>query len=440
MTERALRMDRREFLKSALTLAALAPLAKLHAKAGADGDKSSDVAKGKQVTRRRYRNTGLTVPLLGFGMMRMPRIDPAKPDIDYAKAEKQIARAMEAGVNYFDTAYFYHGGLSERCAGDLLSKYPRDSYYLVSKMPVRALKKEADVERIWNEQLARCKTDYFDFYLVHNLNKDRWNDTIRFHVYEFLKKKQAEGKIRKLGFSFHDEPEVLETIAKAHPWDFAQIQLNYLDWTLYRSKEQYEILTKLGIPVTIMEPLRGGALATLNPEASAILKQARPDVSVASWAFRYAASLPNVMVVLSGMTLIEHLEDNIRTFTDFKPLTDEERQVIDKALAAYRKSGAVPCTACRYCTPCPVGVDIPRIFGLYNHYKTTGNFQHFRLVYDKMAADEKASACVGCGACLKKCPQKINIPAELKKIEADIRSRKGRRASLFPTPDDMELC
>ena len=140
------------------------------------------------------------------------------------------------------------------------------------------------------------------------------------------------------------------------------------------------------------------------------------------------------------MTLIEHLEDNIKTFTDFKPLTDEERRVIDKALAAYRKSGAVPCTACRYCTPCPVGVDIPRIFGLYNHYKTTGNFQHFRLVYDKMAADEKASACVGCGACLKKCPQKINIPAELKKIEADIRSRKGRRASLFPTPDDMELC
>ncbi len=432
-------MNRRDFLKSALTVAALAPITRLAAKAGVDGDKSSDSAKGKQVTRRRYKNTALTVPLLGFGMMRLPRINPEKPDIDYATAEKQIARAMEAGVNYFDTAYFYHDGLSEKCAGDLLSKYPRDSYYLVSKMPVRVLKKEANVERIWNEQLAKCKTEYFDFYLVHNLNKDRWNDTIRFHVYEFLKKKQEEGKIRKLGFSFHDEPEVLETIAKAHPWDFAQIQLNYLDWTLYRSKEQYEILTKLDIPVTIMEPLRGGALATLNAEGTAILKQAEPSASVASWALRYAASLPNVLCVLSGMTLTEHLEDNIKTFTDFKPLSDAERKTVDEALAAYRKSGAIPCTACRYCTPCPVGVDIPRIFGLYNHYKTTGNFFHFQLIYGKMTEDEKASACVHCGACLKKCPQKIDIPAELKKIEADIQSRTGKKTAMFWTPNDTEL-
>ena len=422
-------MDRREFLKGALTAAALAPVAELAAKAGADGNKSSDLAKGKQVTRRRYKNTGLTVPLLGFGMMRLPRLDPEKPDIDYATAEKQIRRALEAGVNYFDTAYFYHAGLSEKCAGDLLTKFPRDSYYLTSKMPVRALKKQSDVERIWNEQLKKCKTEYFDFYLVHNLNKDRWNTTIRFKVYEFLLQKKKEGKIRKLGFSFHDEPEVLETIAKAHPWDFAQIQLNYLDWTIYRSKEQYEILTKYGIPVVIMEPLRGGALARLNAEATGILKKADPKASAASWAFRYAASLPNVMCVLSGMTLMEHLEDNIKTFTDFKPLTDEERKVIDRALAAYRKSGAIPCTECRYCMPCPVGVQIPRIFGLYNQYKITGNYGHFRMVYDKMPEDEQASACVSCGACLKKCPQKINIPEQMKKITADLKS--GPRQALF---------
>ena len=426
-------MNRREFLKHALTVAAFAPMTSLVAKEGLDGDKSSE-GKGRQITRRRYKNTALTVPLLGFGMMRLPRLSPDKPDIDYATTEKQIAMAMEVGLNYFDTAYFYHDGLSEKCAGDLLSRYPRDRYYLVSKMPVRALKKEADVERIWNEQLARCKTEYFDFYLVHNLNRERWADTGKFHVYEFLKRKQKEGKIRKLGFSFHDEPEVLKVIAEAHPWDFGQIQLNYLDWTIYRSREQYEILTKLGIPVIVMEPLRGGALATLNPEATAVFKKADPAVSTASWALRYAASLPNVLCVLSCMTLTEHLEDNIRTFTDFQPLTDAERKTIEAALAAYRKSGAIACTECRYCTPCPAGVNIPRVFGLYNQAKTTGNTGHFRLVYDKMSPDEKASACVDCGACLKKCPQHIPIPEILKKIASEMEAPQ-KKIAVHPVPD-----
>ena len=429
-------MNRRDFLKGSLAAAVLAPLAELAAKAGADGDKSSDLARGEQVVRRRYKNTGLTVPLLGFGMMRLPRINPEKPDIDYATAEKQIRRALEAGVNYFDTAYFYHGGLSEKCAGDLLSKFPRDSYYLTSKMPVRSVRSEADVKRIFEEQLKKCRTEYFDFYLVHNLNQDRWKTTIRCKVYEYLLEQKKKGRIRKLGFSFHDEPEVLETIARARPWDFAQIQLNYLDWTLYRSKEQYEILTGYGIPVIVMEPLRGGALAGLNQEAVSILKKADPKASVASWAFRYAASLPNVICVLSGMTLTEHLEDNIKTFTRFKPLAAAERKVISQALAAYRKSGAIPCTECRYCMPCPVGVQIPRIFGLYNHYKLTGNYGHFRLVYDKMPEDEQASACISCGACLKKCPQKIRIPEEMKKIADEL--KKDRRHALFRSPEHCE--
>ena len=422
-------MNRRDFLKSALTLAALAPLTRLAAKAGADGDKSSDFAKGKQVTRRRYKNTDLTLPMLGFGMMRLPRRKKQGPEIDLAEAERMFRRALEAGVNYFDTAYFYHNGLSEKCVGSVLSKIPRDSFYLADKMPVRALRKGSDVERIWQEQLAKCKVDYFDFYLLHNLNRDRWKDVKKFRVYEFLKERQKEGKIRKLGFSFHDEPEVLETIAAAHEWDFAQIQLNYLDWTLYRSKEQYEILTKRGIPVVVMEPLRGGALASLNDEANQVFKAANPDVSTASWAFRFAGSLPNVICVLSGMTKMEHLEDNIKTFTDFRALDDHERAVIESALAAYRKTGAIPCTACRYCTPCPVGVAIPRIFGLYNHAKVTGNYMQFRMIYDKMPEDERASACVRCGACLKKCPQKINIPEELAKIDAELKrgSRRRRR-------------
>ena len=420
-------MNRRDFLKTTLTLAALAPLTRLAAKSGADGDKSSDFAKGKQVTRRRYKNTNLTLPLLGFGMMRLPRLKAQGAEIDLAEAERMFRRALEAGVNYFDTAYFYHNGLSEKCVGSVLSKIPRDSFYLADKMPVRALRKEADVKRIWEEQLAKCKVDYFDFYLLHNLNRDRWEDVKKFHVYEFLKERQKEGKIRKLGFSFHDEPEVLKTIADAHDWDFAQIQLNYLDWTLYRSKEQYEILTERSIPVVVMEPLRGGALASLNAEANKVFKAADPNVSPASWAFRFAGSLPNVICVLSGMTKMEHLEDNIKTFTDFKALDDRERAVIENALAAYRKTGAIPCTACRYCTPCPVGVAIPRIFGLYNHYKVTGNHMQFRMIYDKLSEDERASACIQCGACLKKCPQKINIPEELAKIDAELQRRPGRR-------------
>lgn len=431
-------MNRRDFLKGTLTAAALAPIAKLAAKAGADGNKTSDLAKGAQVTRRRYRNTGMTLPLLGFGMMRMPRLNPGKPDIDYATAEKQIARALEAGVNYFDTAYFYHDGLSEKCAGDLLTKFPRDSYYLASKMPVRALRKESDVERIWNEQLAKCKTEYFDFYLIHNLNQARWKDTIRFHVYEFLKQKQKEGKIRKLGFSFHDRPDVLETIAKAHPWDFAQIQLNYLDWVFYRSKEQYEILVKYNIPAIIMEPLKGGALARLNPEAAAILKQADPNASVASWAFRYAGSLPNVICILSGMTLTEHLEDNIKTFTDFKPLTEQEYAVIAKALGVFRKKTTIPCTDCRYCMPCPVGVNIPRNFNIYNQFKITGIRRRFQMEYSSLTEDEQASACVSCKVCLKKCPQKINIPEEMKKIAREAARFKQRQNAGIWSPDATE--
>ena len=439
-------MNRREFLKGTLSVAALAPLAKLSAKAGADGNKSSDLAKGPQVTRRRYRDTAMTLPMLGFGMMRLPTLGPGNSRIDYATVEKQIARALEAGVNYFDTAYFYHGGASETCVGDVLSKFPRDSYYLASKMPVRMVRSEADVKRIFEEQLKKCKTPYFDFYLLHNLNQGRWKDAIQFKVYEYLLEQKKQGRIRKLGFSFHDKPEVLETIAKAHPWDFAQIQLNYLDWTMYRSKEQYEILVKYNIPAVIMEPLKGGALARLNPETEEVFRKADPKASVASWAFRYVGSLPNVLCILSGMTLMEHLEDNIRTFTDFKPLTDPERAVITQALAAYRKTKLIPCTNCRYCMPCPVGVNIPRNFEIFNQFRISGRVQRFPMDYNSIPEDQRASECVACGACLKKCPQKINIPAELKKIAAEaekLRTRtRGRRRNamnLMTDPDEFEL-
>jgi len=412
-------MKRRDFLKGMMTVAALAPVSRL----AAAETKSAD---GK-VVRRKYRDTDLTVPLLGFGMMRLPRRAQGGPEIDYDAAAKMFDRAMKAGCNYFDTAYMYHGGLSERCAGDLLSRYPRESYFLTSKMPLGMLRKEEDLERIFNDQLKKCKTPYFDFYMFHNVSENSWKKAVRFKVYDFLSKKKAEGKIRRLGFSFHDTPELLKKVVAAHKWDFAQIQLNYLDWTLYRSKEQYEILTKNNIPVIVMEPLRGGALASLNPEATKILKAADPNASNAAWAFRYVGSLPNVLVVLSGMTKMEHLEDNIKTFSDFRPLTDADRKVLDRALVAYRKSLAVPCTDCRYCMPCPAGVEIPKIFGLYNQYKLSGNRFLFVNNYGAIDEDSRADACVGCGKCLKACPQKIKIPDELKKIGDTYKRMAGRR-------------
>lgn len=413
-------MNRREFLKSAFAVAALAPVTRLAAKAGADGDKTSDVLQGRMITRRRYKNTAQTLPLLGFGCMRLPQLSPDGPEIDYGTVKQMIDRAMKAGCNYFDTAYMYHDGRSERCLGDLLKAYPRDSYYLTDKMPVWFARDAAGIERIFREQLERCRTDYFDFYMLHSLDSANWELAQKYKACEFLERMKKEGKIRRLGFSFHDSPEVLRKIVDAREWDFAQIQLNYLDWELYRSREQYEILTGAGIPVIVMEPLRGGALAALSPDASDILRKADPHSSNAAWAFRYVASLPNVLCVLSGMTLPEHVEDNIRTFSPLKPLTESERKTLDQALAAYRKRLAVPCTACRYCMPCPAGVEIPKIFGLYNQYKISGNKWLFTNNYNVLPEDAKIASCVNCGKCTKHCPQKIQIPAVLRKIAKEL--------------------
>lgn len=412
-------MNRREFLKSTLTVAALGSVA--HLAGAAENSVNIDNRTGEtrpQVTRRPYRNTGMTLPLLGFGLMRLPQKDGK---VDYPTAEAMVERAMKAGCNYFDTAYMYHNGESEKFVGEVLSKYPRDSYYLVSKMPIIMMNSEEDNARIFNEQLARTKAGYFDFYFLHWLNEAHWEKALRIKTLEFMKKMQAEGKIRRLGFSFHGEPETLKKIAEAYPWDLVQIQLNYLDWELCRSGEQYEILTRLGIPVSIMEPLKGGTLVNLTPEAKKVFEDADPKVSTASWGLRYAASLPNVQVVLSGMSAPDQMEDNLKTFTPFRPLTDAERQTVAAALAAYRKSGAVPCTACRYCSPCPVGVDIPRNLALHNQVKGGLPLFYAKLVYDAMPEEQRASSCVRCGACKKKCPQQIDIPKFMTEIAEEFK-------------------
>ena len=369
---------------------------------------------------RQYRDTDVKVSLLGMGCMRLPKVDPEKEDIDYEKAQEIIDYAYANGVNYFDTAYGYHGGQSEVFVGHALKKYPRDSFFLASKMPIWCVKEKGDVERIFNEQLQRCQTDYFDFYLFHSQNAANFQKCQEFGVYEFLSQMKAEGKIRRLGFSFHDTPEVLRHICDTYPWDFAQIQLNYLDWEMQDAKTQYQILNDREIPVIVMEPVRGGVLASPCEAADILFREERPDKSVASWAIRFAASLPGVLTVLSGMSNMEQVRDNVDTMTRFESLTDREREVIDEALEAYRKKDTVPCTGCRYCMDCPFGVDIPKMFSLYNHYVLDRDGEDYLEAYETQPESQRADQCQACGACIEKCPQHIRIPDQMATIRETV--------------------
>ena len=367
---------------------------------------------------RELRGGKEKVSLLGFGCMRLPRQYPDKPEIDTELGQRMVDYAYSHGVNYFDTAYPYHEGLSEPFIGAALSKYPRESYNLVTKLPTWLINGEADIEHYFNEQLQKCGVDYFDFYLVHSLNAERFETVQKLHIFENLCELKAKGKIRHIGFSFHDKPDVLERILAAHDWEFAQIQLNYLDWELQDARRQYELIEQKGIQCTIMEPVRGGMLATLTPEAVDCFQQANPNVSTASWAIRYAASLPNVLTVLSGMTNFDHVTDNVATMEAFRPLSQQEREVIDHALAAYRKAVTIPCTGCRYCMDCPAGVSIPEVFAAYNRYATSKSRSMFEELYHALDAGQRADNCVACGTCLPKCPQHIDIPKHMKEIAA----------------------
>ncbi|MBQ3809319.1 MAG: aldo/keto reductase [Kiritimatiellae bacterium] len=414
-------MTRREFLKSAALLAALAPFARLRAQDAPAGDAPEKPRTAGSLTRRTL--AGESVSLLGFGCMRLPRGENGK--IDRALANRLWSRYVEAGGNYFDTAYMYHDGESEAALGEFLSKRPRSSYFLVDKMPVWMARTEDGVKRVFEEQLERTKAEYFDFYLMHALGRGNWELAQRIRALEFLLEKKKEGRIRHLGFSFHDEPEAMDPILEAYDWELAMIQLNYQDWTRYRSKEQYEKLVAKGIDVAVMEPLRGGALARLNDSAKAVLRQADPDASPASWAFRWVASLPAVKVVNSGMGRESDLEDNLRTFSPLRELDDAERGAIAAALAAFQRTQAVPCTACRYCMPCPVGVSIPEIFALWNAYKAEGNKRRFVSGYGNLPDEARAASCVRCMRCTKHCPQQIAIPDELAKIAAEYDALKA---------------
>ena len=358
-----------------------------------------------------------TVSLLGFGAMRFPLAGTETQAIDYPTAEAMLDKAIAAGVNYFDTAYMYHGGASEVFLGCALAKYPRESFYLADKFPLSVLKKTEDVDRIFVEQLERCRVSYFDFYLAHALSREYYPRYTAAGVYDNLRRKKEEGLIRHLGFSFHDTPEFLERMLDEHEWDFVQIQLNYIDWESCEANRLYAILTERKLPAVIMEPVRGGALATLNEKAAGILKAADPGVSIASWAIRYAATLPNVMCVLSGMSTMEQVEDNLKTMTPFRPLNEAEYAVINEAALAFRESGSIPCTACRYCMPCPAGVNIPRVLSVYNHYCLARSWIQFKNHYKALREDEVAEHCIACNACVEHCPQKIDIPGKMEMIK-----------------------
>jgi predicted aldo/keto reductase-like oxidoreductase len=311
----------------------------------------------------------------------------------------------------------YHNGLSETFAGDVLSRYSREKYFLASKMPTGTLIESVDdVERIFNEQLKKCKVDYFDFYLMHRLTRHNFEHSKRLGVYEYLSRKKREGYIHHLGFSFHDSSDVLKRITAEYEWEFSQIQLNYIDWDACDAKTQYDILTKSQLPVIVMEPLRGGALASLNRDTASLLKKANPDKSVASWALRFAASFSNVMTVLSGMSSIDHVLDNAETMNTFAPVSNEEKEIISKVAALYNVAGAIPCTGCRYCMDCGHGVDIPRVFSTYNRYCMEKNRVDFANSYITLNERQRAHNCVGCGKCVKQCPQNIMIPKQMKEI------------------------
>ena len=366
-----------------------------------------------------YRNfQDEKLSMLGFGAMRMPVADGDDAKIVEAEAARMVDRAMEAGINYYDTAWGYHGGNSERVLGKALAKYPRESFFLADKFPGYDLGNMDKVEEIFEEQLKKCGVDYFDFYLFHNvceMNIDAYLDP-KYGIFDYLRRQRDAGRIRHLGFSAHGSCQVMERFLKAYGKDmeFGQIQLNYLDWEFQDGKDKVKLLAGYGIPVWVMEPLRGGRLASLDEEAQEKLRALRPQEEIPAWAFRFLQGIPQVAVILSGMSDMAQLEANIRTFGEERPLDGEETAALLAIASEMTGKSVLPCTACHYCTShCPQGLDIPMLLGLYNeHCFTQGGFIA-PMALEAVPEDKQPSACIGCRSCEAVCPQQIKISEAL---------------------------
>lgn len=366
------------------------------------------------IDRRMIPALGKEISRLGYGGMRFPKNGD---EVDMDAAVQLLRKAYEMGINYFDTAMVYHKGESEKIFGKAFEPYPRDSYLIADKMSIWLCSDEEDMKARFYNQLKTLKTDYIDFYLVHSLNRNHYKKVKDLHCVEFLQQMKQEGKIKHLGFSFHDTYQVFTRILNDYTWDFVQIQLNYLDWHNQGAEQLYRELERRNLPVMVMEPVRGGYLATIDSERAKPFLELEPQRSIASWAIRWVESLPQVAVVLSGMSDLQQLEDNVATMTHFEPMNEQELAAIDRVVEEIRKVNEIPCTGCRYCMDCPMGVDIPEIFSIYSQYKIFGKEKAFVQDYEEVVEHGNgAEHCVRCMACTTKCPQMIAIPDKLEMI------------------------
>lgn len=374
-----------------------------------------------------YRDfQNLKLSALGFGAMRLPVLAGNDSRIDESAALSMVDTAMKHGINYYDTAWGYHSGNSELVLGRALARYPRESFYLATKFPGYDPGNWGKVEEIFSKQLEKLQVDYFDFYLFHNvceMNIDAYLNDEKYGIYSYLVEQKRKGRIRHLGFSCHGSVDVLKRFLDAYGEDleFCQIQLNYLDWTFQNAKEKVALLSERGIPVWVMEPLRGGKLAKLAPEHEKTLKALRPDEEIPAWAFRFLQSLPQVTMILSGMSNQEQLEKNLHTFSEDKKLNEDEKTALLDLADKMLSVGTVPCTACHYCVSrCPQGLDIPRLISLYNEHAYTGGGFIAPMALGALPEEKRPQACLQCRSCEQVCPQNIKISEVMRDFTAKL--------------------
>ena len=445
-------MDRRDFLKTA-GAGALAVGTTSLTGCSFSSDKRAEVSGDASMQMRTSPKNGETVSLLGYGCMRWPmkKGEDGKDHIDQEAVNEMVDYAYRNGVNYYDTSPAYLQGQSEEAAGIALSRYPRESYYIATKLSnFNNFSREAGLKMYRDSQKA-LRTDYFDYYLLHAIGTSGFEGFeeryINNGLLDFLLEEREAGRIRNLGFSFHGRMEVFDRFMELHEkyhWDFVQIEMNYVDWEHAKVPENvnadylYEELAKRNIPATIMEPLLGGRLAKLPDAIAERMKEREPQMSIASWAFRFCGSYPNILTVLSGMSSMDPLIENVETFSHFKPLNDEEKAFLMEMANLMEDYPIVPCTACSYCMPCPYGIDIPTIFKHYNDHVNSGEIaqsceqEHFQRLkrrylvsYDRAVETvRQADHCIGCGQCRPKCPQSIDIPRALRHIDRYVEKLK----------------